>query len=557
MLRPSLAILIAVLLGGAACSGGGSGGAGGGSGGRQGGSGGSSGAGFCDDFARAYCDFAVKCRLASSSTTADCVPYISRSFCSSISGSLSRGYRSVDPAAAQSCTAFFQTAACDARLSDLFDRCGGVVTAHSGTQGGCFSSSDCLNPNEGCGGAVCKRTCQAAGLMGQPCPSKGGCAAGLHCDPGTLSCAAPGPVGTACDFDDAWCDGTTFCDTATQKCAALPTTNQACRFSTRKCAQGDYCEASGSLCKPQLSLGAACDARDACQASLYCDLGGNPPSCKPRLASNAACPQGSSSCSEGLVCVAGLCGAPISAGAACKAYEDCVTTAPCDPVMKVCTAYTGGLDAGESCTSYNRSCATGLKCRGFAFNPDGGVGTAGACGVPVAGDACHYLGSSECPSRTHCAVDGGTGTCSASVTGSACQASAECKSGDLCVNKLCATAKAMGSTCTSSSECALTLSCIKSPTTGARTCAPLKGFGEACAAGEVSCLFPFACIGGTCKHVGAASEACLGNNVCVAGACDSATSTCVALVADGATCKLQFECASGRCVAGKCGATCP
>jgi hypothetical protein len=231
-------------------------------------------------------------------------------------------------------------------------------------------------------------------------------------------------------------------------------------------------------------------------------------------------------------------------------------------VLRVCTAYTYDLMAGQTCTGYARDCASGLQCIGAVVNPSGGVGTVGMCAVPKVGDPCTYRGSSECPAGAFCnlAVDGGPGTCVAASSGSPCSSSRQCKASDYCEATLCATRKASGVACTTSDSCLAPLTCLDA-TGGGKTCGTLGDLNAPCvvpASNQNSaCLFPFTCIGGTCKHSGNTGEPCIGGNLCLAGFCPQDGGSCQAPQANGADCRLPLDCASGRCNSGKCEASCP
>lgn len=507
----------------AGASGGGTGGGGGSTS-----SGGGAPGGFCDQLGEAFCTFSIRCGLATAVAKAECVPYFSALLCGAHAESLARSYQFVSSAKAQACLAAIDGAACEASVSVL-SVCDGVFSPASVSGGGCLSSGDCFAANEGCAGDTrCGSVCQTAGALGEPCTKGGACNPGLRCDQTAQRCVAPGAVGASCSGGVNECDSASACDTfGTKKCVALPTAGQPCGTLDPRCGTGLYCNPANSHCEARLSQGTPCTATASCQEPLYCDLGGTK-ACQPKL----------------------------SLGSPCSGLLDCAgANTLCDPVTRTCQTTALSLDAGESCTGFVRQCALPLRCRGFAYSADGGVGTVGACGQPQVGDPCTFAGTPDCPDQSFCRLpaDGGVGQCAAAGVGTACLKNAECRVGDVCLNKACAVRKAAGEGCTSSTECLSSLRCVQASTGGPKTCSVLLEPDAGCSGtGDNPCKFPFTCVSGACRHSGAIGERCLANALCFAGTCAMTSQTCQPPLDAGTACRVGLECASGLCSGDRC-----
>ncbi len=535
---------------GGGAAGGGS--AGGGNGGAGGGSGGA--AAFCADFANSYCEFAVRCNLVAMASKAECVAYIGPQFCRN-QPSAEKGYIAFNSANAQACTtAIKNSLSCDPRDA-LAGPCADIFLPGAASRSACFASDDCINENEACGGASCMKTCQPAGSQGKPCTRFGTCDTGLRCELTTGICVGPAAVGGDCTSGANQCDATSYCDLAlTRKCVALPTAGQTCRGGLPRCTNGFYC--SNTTCQARLAQGVTCPAAaDSCQTALFCDTTKVPTSCQPRAQVGGTCT--GDGCAAGLRCIRGSCATPRMAGGTCATSSDCAPGLSCDDVLRSCQAFNFEVAAGETCTDDVRSCDTDLSCRGFAVNPDGGVGTVGRCVVPKVGDACTSNTSGECPRAAFCNVPVGTatGSCVAATNRSPCSYGDNCRVGDYCEGALCTAQKAAGAACASSGACVSPLKCI-AMTPGSSVCGNAGDIGANCAASS-ACRFPLTCVSGLCAHAGATGEKCYDSSVCLTGTCSRDAGTCDAPTPNGGLCKQNTECASGQCNTGLCEAVCP
>jgi len=522
------------------------------------GGGGSAVSRFCVDYSTAFCDYAVRCGSVAVNGKADCLTYFQGTFCGAAVDSAGKGYQTFDSTKAQACLSAIGSASCDEGAGTALLGCDGLFAPAADSGGACYEASDCKSATEGCGGASCARTCQAAGAQGQPCPRDTSCSAGLRCDPGTSLCQPPAPPGAACQpFASFQCDATSFCDSTTEMCTALPSSGQACRPTSPRCTGAAWC--SAGTCQPRLGSGVTCTTSDACESTLFCDTALTPDSCQARKAVGGTC-QASTHCQDGLRCTSGACVAARTAGQSCVSISDCATGLSCDRILRICGTPVYSLKAGDSCTDDDRTCGSGLSCKGEAVNSDGGVGTVGTCAAEALGDPCTSRFSSECPEHAFCnlAVDAGAGTCTAATSGSPCATNSQCRATDFCDNGLCAARKPEGAACTSSSGCVSPLTCLTSAA-GAKTCGKRGELGAPCTetTGNSSCLFPLACTNGTCQHAGALNEPCLSGSICLSGACDRDAGICGAKLPVGGDCRSYGSaCESGHCVNGKCEAAC-
>lgn len=543
-----------VSVGGGSGTGGGSsigGGSGTGGGFGVGGGGGGTTNQFCQSYASAYCDYVIRCGQADSSARSDCITFLSTFYCSQLS-SLSKGYETLNQANANACISFIQNAACDNNPSSGNNACSDVVTPASGHGQGCFSSSDCTDPNDGCGGTnVCSMTCQSPGPLGAPCP----CNEGLRCDYTTSTCANPLNVGEMCQgFGSNECVASAICDTNSYTCVSLPGAGSAC-YDSYYCAPSAYCDFSTTTCKPRVGQDQACTYNN-CAQGLWCNYNATGGAkCAPLLGQGASCTVGDSSCQSGLTCRNNTCQAPGGVNAPCQYYSDCASNLECDSVLRTCQTYTYSLPQGASCTDSSQNCASPNVCRGAQNNPDGGIGTQGTCGQAMLGDSCTSL-YSYCPDQAHCQlVDAGVGTCVASTHGSACGETNNCLVGDYCnQSQICVPKGTSGSACSGTGSCQAPLQCVTQSTDGGSSglCGNLGGLNAACA-GLNGCLFPYACINGFCSSAAHANEPCLNGYLCFNGACQlDAGTTGFGLCtgskhADGESCTYSTDCQSGYC----------
>ncbi len=258
----------------------------------------------------------------------------------------------------------------------------------------------------------------------------------------------------------------------------------------------------------------------------------------------------------------------------------CSLSALLAPAADCRAIYVGQVPVGSPCgigqcvPSAFCSAEVDLKCPGTckARVAAGGAATAAAecvvglgvlAGVcaepPKEGAACSTPGSfSGCAPGLTCAAD--TKTCAkAKVEGDACSATAPCDTFYNCTNGKCARPGDIGASCGGATGaglgCKLELACSA---TG--TCVARLGEGSVCTGSE--CNFGLRCSKAT---AGAAEKTCHRptplNGACTAATasdcdtglfCSSSSQTCVAQLADGATCTATDVCNLGTCSAGKC-----
>jgi hypothetical protein len=191
------------------------------------------------------------------------------------------------------CAVLIVLAACGGRTSDgTTTPLSAPTAAASGTTSG-SAGSDAPTSGYGSGSShglpnpdpcqdrctadeFCKEgACIERGAAGETCP--GACAAGLHCDRPTNTCAAPAAAG-------AWCDGLTdcadglYCDGVTGKGNVVDSTEP-------------------GVCRTRGSLGDPCTAiwqcqNDVCRSGV-CDPGDNGESCTAHSeCASGWCPDG-------------------------------------------------------------------------------------------------------------------------------------------------------------------------------------------------------------------------------------------------------------------------
>ncbi|MFZ5471856.1 MAG: hypothetical protein ACOZIN_20695 [Myxococcota bacterium] len=241
----------------------------------------------------------------------------------------------------------------------------------------------------------------------------------------------------------------------------------------------------------------------------------------------------------------------------CTAYG--AVNSPCDPqapcaagffcnAQLVCEAKRA---SGESCIE--GACVDTAWC---LSRNDGGV-----CMDKVGADA-PCTDDSQCVNGFLCLDE--TGRCALQgpiPQDGACSYRQGCTLGTVCVG---ATATALGvclppvpegGACTSSADCAPHLSCA--PSDGGSECAPRLEDGFPCVLNR-DCRVFSTCAGQSCTPLPLPGSPCL-NGQCLFGACETAGDggrVCVGLGGPGASCLVDSECASNRCLHGQCMAAC-
>lgn len=527
-----------------------------GGGGAGGGVSGTGYATFLTNFSNAYCQYAIRCGQLASTAQADCAallrPYFAATGAaiSSRSGGSERavaaGYSSFDSARAQSCLSQLAAYPCGSSSGPPPD-CSGITSPAAAPNGSCFSTADCTDTTLGCNGGTCMRRCTAGGNLGESCRPDGTCTAPFVCAGGV--CRNRTPAGSPCTFE-AECGAGAFCNSM-RVCETLPGIGSPC--ASFRCVAEAYC--SASQCLARKAANAACSFSSECADGLRCTPARV---CGPQGAVGDACTSASGDCAPTLFCNSNRqCAVKGPAGAACRSFSDCATPLDCDDVARTCRAYSG-VDGGQPCSS-TRSCTVG-QCFGKVVVFDGGTNTPGTCREPRVGDQCSS--NFSCGDAQYCET--ATMTCRPAGPSTPCSSSlSNCRPGDYCTSSsICATKAAAGQVCdsTRSDSCAATgETCQPTSTPGTSRCQRPPGLGETC---TTQCLFPGACVGGTCVASGRVGQPCVPNFPfpCIEGECvqtdgglrqgsssSSTTDTCVAARPNGSPCLADQGCQSRYC----------
>lgn len=228
-------------------------------------------------------------------------------------------------------------------------------------------------------------------------------------------------------------------------------------------------------------------------------------------------------------------GAPCALGVECAAGYGCAFGAACPGT---CTAWVG----------LEGACDDARWCQ-----PDAALCVGGACeSLPGDGEACP---EGACRQPFACDIDGHCRT--PSVEGEPCgPGEAPCLTGLVCLQS----SPAVAGTC--HRPLGRDAACFDDT-----QCGPWAGLPQACVAGACGALpgdgepcYGFLCAGAwcdtaaippTCRRLPADGEACVQGALCGAGLwCDGGT--CVGARADGAPCAYPAQCASSRCLSGRC-----
>jgi hypothetical protein len=521
--------------------------------------GGASGMGyaaFLTNFSNAYCQYAVRCGQFTVSSQADCAALLRPYFAltgGALGGRLgasergvTAGYSTFNATRAQACLAELSALPCQGQGSPSAD-CAFVTTPGAAANAACFSAADCTDSTLGCNGGTCMRRCTAGGNLGESCRPDATCTAPFICA-GSV-CRNRTPIGATCSYDGE-CGTGAYCSSA-RVCASLPGIGSSC--PNFRCVSEAYC--SGSQCLAKKAANAACFSSSECADGLRCTTARV---CGPKGVVGDTCT--GVDCAPTLYCNANRQCAPRGpAGAPCRNFNDCESTLDCDDVLRTCRAYSS-VDGGQPCSS-TRSCTDG-QCAGKVIVFDGGTNTAGICRDPVVGDRCSS--NFSCGRAKYC--DRTTSTCRAAGPSTPCDGASNCLMGDYCTsNNLCATKAAAGQVCdsTRSDSCAaMGETCQQTSTPGTSRCQRVPALGEACTR---ECVFPAACVGGTCVAAGRVGQPCVPSFPfpCIEGEClqtdgglgglGSGSSsgltpgTCVAPRANGSPCQADQGCQSRYC----------
>lgn len=495
---------------------------------------------FWNCLADAYCASEVDCGFAEPTFVAPCVARLTRySSYPSIKASLAIGTVSYNSAAAPECLAGVRGAVASCQQAVPWSpACGKVlkpVLAEPGAR--ClpgFGYPFCSRETDVCVGPACQETCQSAGGPGQPCRLDGACNAGNYCNRATQTCAALLPAGSPCASNE--CDGSSYCDAYAHVCLPRRGEGEPCGRLAPPCAEGTSClgSADAGACRPDAPVGGSC-ASTACAPTAYCD------------ASRTCVARGES-------------------GSSCRSSAECASRLRCDSVSRTCETYRTVTQDGGVCTEDTLRCAYDSEyeappeCAGVATNPDGGVGTLGACRWPQLGDVC--LSSRGCPSASYCDRPdaGDSGVCRSVASGTPCDRRGECPAEQYCSSQGCQALGLRGGACTGAGQCAARLGCRVDPTDGGMTCGDLGAAGSPCRGSWGQCKEPNLCIDGVCTPAKTLGAPCASE--CLTGLCRpqvrdaGVLGTCEPYLVDGAPCFLDSECASMACESGVCVSAC-
>lgn len=535
------------------CLGGSGAGTGGGpSGGGSSGTGGGSAAtgysAFLDSFSAAYCQKAIECGSLATTAPADCAVVVRQMFATRGYGigtsmaterSVLAGAATYNPTRGQACLANIAAIPCvGGSPSGNPTECDGITSPAAAANGACFYRYDCVDPMLSCNGGPCTRRCTVGGNLGESCRADGSCTTPFVCINNT--CLNEPAPGSAClSFNG--CGPRMDCRNSV--CVTLPSVGLSC--PDFRCVPDAYCEFSSRICRARKPLGSSCQTAGECVDGTVCASS----VCSPAAAQGSTC-RVSNDCQRPLQCIFGRCNPQGGSGARCLYSGDCQSPLGCDDVLKICREYTSTQQTGQACSSTQSCRSSNELCRNKGVTNDGGTGTPGTCGVPQAGDAC--LGHYECGVAQYCAMP--SRQCQPAGAATPCSSASNCRSTDYCTSSsVCATKAASGQACDSSRSESCATAGERCLTMGATArCARTPTLGEPCSS---DCLFPYACVGGSCVVAGRVGQPCMPNSPvpCITGEClgrDGGVAregSCVAPRGEGAACQSDVGCVSGFC----------
>lgn len=296
---------------------------------------------------------------------------------------------------------------------------------------------------------------------------------------------------------------------------------QACYDGYPECTEG-VCRGASCprTCQARAAANEVCRENTDCRSSLYCKLTSattGTGQCAAFGAFNSLC-SSDEPCTAGLACVNNKCVVPPPPGQPCAGLI-CDETGFCD------TTFDGG-------TCIERK-------------------DAGSCTDDV-----------ECLSSQLC--EGLSGTCQPqkALGGAPCSARQSCPTGQSCVG---ATATALGECraplpddagCVGSNDCAPHRACVARD---AGTVCTLRQSANAPCLQDRDCQLNHRCQMARCVRLPTTGESCTGPRACVFGPCLAGPDGgyfCVNPQGPGATCTLDADCASNKCIAGQCLPSC-
>lgn len=326
--------------------------------------------------------------------------------------------------------------------------------------------------------------------------------------------------------------------------------------SDAQCATNAYCD--NGVCNAKRVPGSACAAAKQCQSG-YCTGGiccdkACTGTCETCLAAqgasaNGACtnlPAGTANCGNTYVCngSSGACPSSCTNDASCASGLYCNSSQQCVPKVALGTACTGN----SQCTSGN--CVDGFCCNAAC------AGGCDRCNLPGSVGTCKVVDSGTVGANPSCGAYVCNGLSNACPT--SCISDAQCASGGVCLNGQCEAKRALGQPCTidkscTSGACVDGVCCNSACNGGGCDRCDLPGFLGTCkiaplghAGGPGSCS-PYLCDGvnAVCPSSCSGDANCESGHGCVSGICEKKK-------ANGESCTVAKDCASGFCALGIC-----
>ncbi len=347
---------------------------------------------------------------------------------------------------------------------------------------------------------------------------------------GTLRYDALAAESCARSFDERACaDWQTDPEACQRMLAPNSFLNQRCYGGYLECRQNLTCRGSTCetrRCQPPGAVGESCDEGSDCRADLglYCRL--------------SATGTGVGSCAE-----YGQFLSSCGADAPCAESLFCNNRLQCETRRQV----------GQDCVA--GSCVADAYCQ---LSADGGTCVQRA----EAGQACSD--DVQCSAGLICRTPGGTCELLGPIpAGQPCSLRQICAAGNTCVgataNQLgrCDMPLASGQSCVSSVDCQSHLAC--NPSDGGSVCGPRRPAGSSCGL-DRDCMAFARCVAGTCTElpVPGPQVSCVAGG-CLWGRCEHLAdggTHCADYGGPGQSCVSDAECASNRCLSGRCVAPC-
>jgi hypothetical protein len=301
-------------------------------------------------------------------------------------------------------------------------------------------------------------------------------------------------------------------------------TRQSCYDGYQECTEG-VCRGAACprTCQPRGAEGEVCRLSTDCRSGLYCRISNTAAGiglCTAFGTLDAGC-DNEQPCGPTMACISGQCQFPPRVNAPCPALV-CETQAWCNSTPDGGYCFPRG-DQGDTCSD-DVQCLDGLLCDAVRSTCEPKVlSTAGAlCGT-----------RQSCPTATACigATSSSLGTCGVP--------------------------RVEGEPCAVSSECTAHLACRRA-NDGGYVCGARAQSGQSCAF-DRDCRVLSRCRLGTCVDLPGTGESCAEAQACLWGPCATvadAGSICVERYGPGALCQGDSDCASEKCVAGRCLAAC-